>query len=42
MTTIIVVLIVWWLTVRIIHLVGGLWRLANGESSARVGEASAA
>jgi hypothetical protein len=37
MTTIIVILIVWWVVVRIIDLVRPLWRLANAQSSPRIG-----
>jgi hypothetical protein len=42
MTTIIVILIVWWLVVRIVHLVGRLWRLADAEGSPGLADAAAA
>jgi len=41
MTTIIVILIVWWVVVRIIDLVSRLWRSADAQSSPRVGTAAA-
>jgi hypothetical protein len=42
MITIIVILMVCWVTIRIIRLVGELWRLVNAESSPRLEHAAAA
>ena len=42
MTTIIVILIVWWVVVRLIHLIRYLGSTVNAESSARTELASAA
>jgi hypothetical protein len=42
MTTILVIAIVWWVAVRIIHVLGQLWRLADAETSPRIGVAAAA
>jgi hypothetical protein len=32
MTTLLVIVIIWWVAVRIVHLLGQLWRLANAET----------
>ena len=42
MTTIIVILIVWWVAVRVIHLIRYLWSAVGAESSPSAELASAA
>jgi hypothetical protein len=42
MTTILVILIVWWVVVRIIRLIRYLWSDASAESSPRTDLAAAA
>jgi hypothetical protein len=42
MTTIIVILIVFWVVVQVVRLVGKLWSAVSGESSPRTELAEAA
>jgi hypothetical protein len=42
MMTLLVIVIVWWVAVRIIHLLSQLWRLANAAGSPRIGVVTAA
>ena len=42
MTTLLAIAIVWWVAARIVHLRGRLWRLANAETSPRIGLVAAA
>ena len=42
MTTLLVMVIIWWVAVRIVHLIGQLWRLVDATGSARIGVAAAA
>jgi hypothetical protein len=37
MTTLLIIAIVWWVAVRIVHLLGHLWRLADAAGSPRIG-----
>ena len=42
MTTLLVIVIVWWVAVRIVHLLGHLWRLVDAAGSSRIGAVAAA
>ena len=42
MTTLLVIVIIWLVAVRIVHLLGQLWRLVDAAGSARIGVVAAA